>query len=653
VNENALVLRHGGAFVFARREPFALVHATPVLMGLPAYDATTLDAASDSEPRVRSQPPSIAPDGARYELRARLGEGGMGEVRLYRDRRIGREVAMKVVREGRDVQSDVVARFEREARVQGQLEHPSIVPVYDLGVAGDGSSYFTMKRVRGRTLEEAIHEGEHDAFTARRLLAAFGQVCQAIAFAHARGVLHRDLKPANVMLGEYGEVYVLDWGLAKLIGGGADDVPISQRKFRDSADELIEASALSPSAATVHGSVLGTPGYMAPEQVRGETDRLDSRTDVYALGAMLFELLALEPLHRRGTPIAVMNATLAGVDARPSARAPQRNVAPELDAIVVRACSVHPEDRYSSAGAMWRDLERFLAGDRDLERRRELAAEHAERARVARSNHSHDHAIAEASRALALDPDNEAARAAVLEILLSPPTSVPESARAEYEASLRRTRLRGKRLTAWAYLAWFIVTPVLLAMGIRAWGAWAASSAAILVAFAASLLSGHGKVDERRASIVILIATIFAVGTAGLIVGPFMLVPAMVAVAGVFFILNLEGGRFRPVVIAALSLALVAPMCLEWLGVIPPSYQFHDGVLIILPRMAHFPPRSTLLFLVVANVAVAVLPAMLAARARDAMRANERRVFLHNWHLRQFVPEAARSVARIPDSHGT
>src|SRR5262249_45364786 len=159
----------------------------------------------------------------------------------------------------------------REARVQGQLEHPSIVPVYDLGIGPDRLAYFTMKRIRGKTLEEILlaqRSGDAEALSAfgrRRLLSAFANVCLPVAFAHARGVLHRDLKPANVMLGEYGELYILDWGLAKVRG----TVELMRTEGVETDDD--------PNQKTLAGSVMGTPGYMAPEQVRGEIESLDER----------------------------------------------------------------------------------------------------------------------------------------------------------------------------------------------------------------------------------------------------------------------------------------------------------------------------------------------------------------------------------------
>jgi serine/threonine-protein kinase len=212
------------------RTPDTLSDALPRTLaaaGLPsdqvALDATLAPRESEPLDGPFDGPLALgASDPRRYELRDRLGEGGMGTVDLCRDRVIGRDVALKRlhVQGSGAAPSAATARFLREARVQGQLEHPAIVPVHDLGVTPDGRPYFTMKRVRGDTLDELLARlaaGDPDTarrFGQRRLLAAFSTVCLAVDFAHSRGVLHRDLKPANVMLGEFGEVNVLDWGLA-------------------------------------------------------------------------------------------------------------------------------------------------------------------------------------------------------------------------------------------------------------------------------------------------------------------------------------------------------------------------------------------------------------------------------------------------------
>ena len=218
-------------------------------------------------------PPSLQPlpFEARYTQERVLGRGGMGEVRLCRDHSIGRDVAMKVVRPPKGASRESLERrFVREARVQGQLEHPSIVPVYDAGIAPDGALYFTMKRVRGVSLAHVLRE-LHDRdvatmqrYSRRRLLAIFSQVCMAVHYGHQKGVVHRDVKPANVMLGDFGEVYLLDWGLAALRGDPVSEGP-------DSVDD-------GHGVHTLATGMVGTPGYMAPEQIE-QAQAIDARAD--------------------------------------------------------------------------------------------------------------------------------------------------------------------------------------------------------------------------------------------------------------------------------------------------------------------------------------------------------------------------------------
>src|SRR6185436_15579595 len=239
-------------------------------------DATQVRTMLPDPRRLSSNALGAVPEAQRYREHGLLGRGGMGEIMLVEDAAIGREIAVKTIAAKLAGSRSMRERFLREVRIQGQLEHPSIVPVYDVGVDASGNDYFTMKRIAGRTLATVLRAlaandaGARQEFPRNALLAVFRQICLAIAFAHSRGAIHRDLKPANVMVGDFGEVYVLDWGIARL--------------------------ATEPDPPPSDEQVLGTPGYMAPEQLE-DPAQADDRSDVYALGAILFEILALEPWH--------------------------------------------------------------------------------------------------------------------------------------------------------------------------------------------------------------------------------------------------------------------------------------------------------------------------------------------------------------------
>jgi serine/threonine-protein kinase len=283
--------------------------------------------------------------GPRYDVKEELGRGGMGEVHLCWDRRIGRLVARKRRAKG----SAELKRFLREASVQGQLEHPTIVPLHDLALDEDGELYFTMKAIRGRTLKPILaarRDGDAQTladFPIRKLLKCLANVCLGVAFAHSRGVVHRDLKPDNLMLGEFGEVYVLDWGVAKLKAAGAADDELMRVPLRGSVTKI--------------GSMIGTAGYMSPEQCTGEV-AVDERSDIYSLGAILFEILAGEPLHS-GTPLEKIDATLAGVDVRERAVFWPREML-ELANVCAQATTLAATDRLRSARELAEAIERSL-----------------------------------------------------------------------------------------------------------------------------------------------------------------------------------------------------------------------------------------------------------------------------------------------------
>ena len=302
-----------------------------------------------------SSVPSTAPIGTRFEPITKLGEGGQGEVWLARDPSLGREVALKVIRSKLRHASAIRAQFQREAEVTGKLEHPNIVPIYELGTCGaspvaddcasqsdtDGAPYYVMRVYHEQSLHEAITEFHKQGWSdhrLRELLSRFVDVCNAVGYAHSRGVIHRDLKPQNVMLGEFGETLVVDWGLAKVVG--RDDSHVDQP-----GDGTIRME--HDTNETAAGSIVGTPSFMSPEQARGEVQTLGPPTDIYGLGGILYVLLTGQPPVQQRGSIATLEFVRAGRIAPPetvNARVP-----PALAAICRKALAKEPLDRYQRA----------------------------------------------------------------------------------------------------------------------------------------------------------------------------------------------------------------------------------------------------------------------------------------------------------------
>ena len=313
--------------------------------------------------------------GARYEARGEVARGGMGVILRVWDADLRRDLAMKVVlgEEGNPgtgtVAPKMLGRFLEEAQVTGQLDHPGIVPVHELGLDEHGSVFFTMRLVKGRDLKEVfdrVHTGDAE-WPLTRVLWILLKVCDAMAYAHAKGVVHRDLKPANVMVGRFGEVYVMDWGLARILGHpDSHDLRLRRDDFAQSIVESDRRADVSHSADsllfTMDGDVVGTPAYMAPEQARGEIDRLGPRSDVYALGAMLYHLLTAEmpyiPAGAKASQHAVLRMALEGPP-RPLHEI-RGDVPEELAAICEKAMARDPEDRYEDMGALGADLRAYL-----------------------------------------------------------------------------------------------------------------------------------------------------------------------------------------------------------------------------------------------------------------------------------------------------
>jgi serine/threonine protein kinase len=296
-------------------------------------------------------------------------QGGLGQIALARDDRIMREVALKQILSMHADNPTLRKRFLYEARITGQLEHPSIVPVYCLGDDENGRPYYVMRFVRGRTLDDIIteHVASPHAIVFRELLRRFIAVCQAVAYAHSRGVIHRDLKPSNIMLGDYGETLVLDWGLAKDIKNRTDPTMFSPEPM---AAKKEATNGKSPSVAgmpqpahelTMQGQIIGTPAYMAPEQAAGRTDLHGPVTDIYALGGILYKILTgKSPSPARGATAANGSPhALTFVESPPPSKV-NPAVDPILEAICRRGMATDPAGRYPRALEMAQEIQRWL-----------------------------------------------------------------------------------------------------------------------------------------------------------------------------------------------------------------------------------------------------------------------------------------------------
>jgi serine/threonine-protein kinase len=337
-----------------------------VLAGSPEAAVETTDARVTGPCRSGAVEPAVntAGDGSplaadtrlvgRYRLLRFHARGGLGEVHVAEDTELAREVALKQMRAEHATDADSRFRFVLEGEVTGGLEHPGVVPVYGRGTQANGRPFYTMRLIRGETLAAAIARfhaqvpARFESMEFRQLLGRFVAVCQAVAYAHSRGVLHRDLKPGNVMLGPFGETLVLDWGLAKVVG-----------KVEGGAGAEGPLRLAGPGGAATMG-VVGTPAYMSPEQAAGRAEELGPTTDVYGLGATLYEILAgAAPF--QGNLFDVLSKVVAGSWVPPGQV--NRAVPPALDAVCRKAMALRPQDRYGSALGLAKDLEGWLADE--------------------------------------------------------------------------------------------------------------------------------------------------------------------------------------------------------------------------------------------------------------------------------------------------
>ena len=305
--------------------------------------------------------PDAPADKKRYVVVREIARGGMGKVLEVEDTELRRSVALKVLRKELLGRRDVVERFLEEAQITGQLEHPNIVPVHEMGVDGAGNLYFTMKFVEGWSLAEILlrlREGNRDTereYPLLRLLDTFIKICEGMSFAHNRGVIHRDLKPANIMVGRFGEVQVMDWGVAKVVG----------RQFRsfDNDSGIVLTDRLDSGAShTMMGAVIGTPSYMSPEQAKGEVDIINHKSDIFSLGVILYEMLCLRSPWTGKSSDEVLDQVRELTPMKPRERNPEKEVPAELERLALKCLEKDPDTRVDTVKELAENVRNFIEG---------------------------------------------------------------------------------------------------------------------------------------------------------------------------------------------------------------------------------------------------------------------------------------------------
>ncbi len=359
----------------ATSAPGALARLAETLGDIPRVHLRDTEPFTGPGPVVRpssAEMPDPSDRPARLQLLGEVARGGMGVIIKGRDSDLGRDLAVKVLLEQHRENPDLIRRFVEEAQISGQLQHPGVVPVYELGTLVDHRPYFAMKLVKGRTLAVLLAERAGPSEDQPRLVSIFEQVCLTMAYAHVRGVIHRDLKPSNIMVGSFGEVQVMDWGLAKVLpqGGVADD----EEAGRIRHETVIQTGRTGTDAELSQaGSIMGTPAYMPPEQASGDIDRLDERADVFALGSILCEILTGRPAFTGRTVGEIHRKAARGDLADAFGRLDACGADAELAGLARECLACEPEDRPRNAGAVAERLTAYLAGVQERLRTAELA----------------------------------------------------------------------------------------------------------------------------------------------------------------------------------------------------------------------------------------------------------------------------------------
>ncbi|MBK8251278.1 MAG: protein kinase [Polyangiaceae bacterium] len=597
----------------------------------------------------------------RFTPEEMIAVGGMGELRRHRDRILRRDVVTKSVREDQRALPTVRKRFLREARIQASLQHPCIVPVYDVGNVAKSNVYFTMAHIGGRTLQDvlaSLRGGSEDTakkFSRQRLLDAFCRVCLAIEYAHERGILHRDLKPENIMLGEYGEVYLLDWGVAKRVNDADEENSATEMSTEVNDDESTEDSGIM----TAGGSALGTLEYMSPEQFLG-VKKTDKLSDVYSLGAILYEILSLAWF--REAPSRMELSQLVRKETyEPLPRPDIADIAPGLNDVWRKATQSKPANRYQSARELNDAIITVLEKEREHERVRSAAMEHARAATMEIETQGSSPEEAEARRAralrrlgqaLAMDPSlGGALQKLVTNLLDHPSVDVPEVER-EVLAAEQKTAVRAFGLSVVTYLAWL----ALLGIGAAALGVLSHTMFWLMTGCVASLVFYNGwiwykKRYERKHMLAIMVLAFAAVALTSTFLGPLVLLPSLATATFATFAITMRSDSNARNWGMLFSVAVVlGPTMLQFAGIIPRSYVFDNGHLVMVPGLVRLPTHYTeLLLLIIALVTVLVVNVHVR-QVVQLLSKSERTALIQAHRLKHLLPNQTTHSEELPPS---
>jgi len=580
--------------------------------------APTLVAESPLEGEIGA--PQTPSTGRRYGLGRLVARGGMGELRIARDESLDREVVSKSLRPEHRKRPQLRARFLREAHIQAKLDHPGIVPVYDLGTDEHGADFFTMRAVHGKTLTEVLAARQtpegRALHSTRELLEVFARVALTVAFAHQRGVVHRDLKPDNVMLGDFGEVYVLDWGIAKPLG--------------TAGRSLDRTSGVVTRADTT----MGTFEYMAPEQFANPS-HADVRADVFSLGVILYEVLTGEPFRRRG------DASAFREDETARQRLGRGDLPEDLAALCLHATEPEPGQRLASALALGQALRRSLDAAQVVELSRASARRYADlagRELASLSGAPETHALAALGRALALDPNLRHELEPILSGALdadqgSLPPGVVSAIDQANRTVLRRRAVGGVLV----YSVWLLFLAAGAVLGSRRpalLSVMAATAALIVLLHAWMLVSRNYR--ARCLRVAMPLSFLLVLETA-LYLGPNVLVPGLAVAASASYFVALRadrGARIWTFVLATLSVAL--PMVASALGLIEPRMQVEAGRLVV-DTLVNVSANTLYVILSWGSLATVLLANLVVDRATRSSFDIERQAHLRAWRLRKVV----------------